>query len=89
MSKNCQHNKEFESFVNVNIIEDTGVWMAELRIMCAECGMPMRFLGLPHGLNLNGAAVTMDGLEARLAITDKSGFILLQLNGQTNRVEGC
>ncbi len=49
-------------------LEDSGRFMLELRIRCTECNLPFQFKGLPAGLNLNGAAVSVDGLEANLAI---------------------
>ncbi|HKB35360.1 MAG TPA: hypothetical protein VKD72_02835 [Gemmataceae bacterium] len=39
-----------------------------MTIRCEQCGTPFRFIGLPAGLGLNGAAVSVDGTEARLAI---------------------
>lgn len=58
----------FEAQVDVNRIEDTGRFSADVRIKCAECGKPMRFIGLPMGLDMNGAAVSPDGTEGRFAI---------------------
>lgn len=43
-------------------------FMADVRIECAQCGRPFQFLGLPAGLNTQGATVSVDGLEARLGI---------------------
>ena len=63
----CQH-LNFEAFVNVNRLFASGRFSADVRINCAECGEPFRFLGFPCGVDLNGAAVSADGTEARLAI---------------------
>lgn len=63
----CEH-LEFEATVNVARLEDIGRFSADVRISCVKCGKPMRFLGLPMGLDRNGAAVSVDGTEARLAI---------------------
>lgn len=41
---------------------------ADITIKCLQCGEPFRFLGLPCGLDLEGASVSADGTEARLAI---------------------
>lgn len=49
-------------------MEDTGRYMAEIRISCTQCGLPFQFLGLEPGLDLNGARVSVDGLEANIAI---------------------
>ena len=63
----CKH-EAFESNVAVTRMEDTGQFLAEIKIECAECHRPFQFLGLDPGLDLRGAAMDLDGLEARLAI---------------------
>lgn len=63
----CEHHN-FDATVSVARLEDTGRFSADVKINCADCGKPMRFIGLPIGLDLNGAAVSPDGTEARLAI---------------------
>lgn len=40
----------------------------DIRIMCEDCEQPVHFKGMPRGLNVNGAARSVDGTEARLAI---------------------
>lgn len=67
MVSKCVH-MNFQANVSVARLEDIGQFNAEVKIKCAECGMPFRFLGLPIGLNLQGACIAPDGLEARLAI---------------------
>lgn len=64
----CKH-MQFDAKVAVARLEDSGRFMAEVRINCRECGLPFEFQGLPAGLNLNGASVSVDHLEANLAIT--------------------
>lgn len=66
MSK-CVH-MNFSAQVNVHRLSDTGRFSADINIKCSECQEPFRFLGLPAGLDLNGACVSADGTEARLAI---------------------
>lgn len=63
----CKH-EDFRATVGVARLEDTGRFNAEVRIECSQCHRPFQFLGLPLGLDLNGAAVSVDGQEARLAI---------------------
>ena len=41
---------------------------AEVRIACSDCGRKMQFVGLPAGVDTQGATMSVDGLEARLAI---------------------
>jgi len=63
----CEH-KAFAANVAVNRLEDTGKFAADVTIRCRDCNLPFQFIGLPCGLNSEGAAVSVDGTEARLAI---------------------
>ena len=67
----CKH-MNFAANVEVARLEDSGRFMADITIKCSECGEPFQFVGLEAGLNLNGATVSIDGLEARMAILPKS-----------------
>jgi len=67
---NCKHEC-FMANVEVNRHEDTGRFTANVRIQCDQCGKPMRFIGLPMGVDMNGAAVSVDGTEGRFAIHPK------------------
>lgn len=67
----CKH-LNFMAQVNVARLEDSGRFMAEIAIHCTDCGEKFQFLGLDPGLNLNGAAVSVDGLEAHIAIAPNS-----------------
>jgi hypothetical protein len=64
---NCKH-EQFEAKVKVNRLEDSGRFNADITIRCVQCNIPFRFLGLPCGVDLDGAAVSADGTEARMAI---------------------
>ncbi|CAN7322293.1 hypothetical protein LJR084_001860 [Variovorax sp. LjRoot84] len=64
---NCAH-LNFDASCGVARLEDTGRFMLEVRIKCIDCGKPFQFLGLKPGLNFDGATVSLDGLEANLAI---------------------
>lgn len=66
----CLH-QVFEAKVEVNRISDPSQplkFHADVRVWCVECGAKFRFKGLRAGYNINGAAVSLDGTEARLAI---------------------
>jgi len=63
----CKH-ETFEARVAVNRLEDSGRFAADITIKCTQCGVPFRFLGLPAGVDLDGAAVSTDGTEGRFAI---------------------
>lgn len=71
---NCEHT-DFVATVTVNRLADSGRFTADIRIDCKECGLPFRFLGLPLGLDLDGAAMSVDALEARLAIAPGDGLL--------------
>lgn len=75
----CQH-MNFDADVTVNRIEDTGRFNADVKIVCADCKVPFRFIGLPTGLDMNGAAVSVDGCEGRFAIAPK-GEVVTPLEG--------
>lgn len=68
----CDH-PDFEAHVAVARLSDSGRFNADVRIKCTKCGEPFRFIGLPCGIDLNGAAVSVDGTEARLAIAPRNG----------------
>jgi len=68
----CEHG---EFHTDVSVIRLGGQpgqmpnrYLAEVRVRCAQCDKPFRFRGLPMGLGLDGAAVSGDGQEVRLAI---------------------
>lgn len=63
----CKH-EAFDGNNAVHRMEDSGQFMLDVTIKCAQCGLPFQFIGLPLGLDLSGAAMSPDGLEAHLAI---------------------
>lgn len=70
----CKH-EEFRSVVTVNRIEDVGRFTADVIINCDQCGIPFRFIGLPAGSDMNGAAVSVGATEARLAVAPQGEVI--------------
>ena len=63
----CAH-ENFSANVRVARLEDSGRFMAEITVKCAQCNKPFQFLGLEPGVDLDGARVSIDGLEANIAI---------------------
>lgn len=55
-------------------------FMADVTVKCADCDLPFRFLGLPAGVDLAGAAVSNNAEEARLALAPR-GQVLSVLDG--------
>lgn len=75
----CKH-EEFETMANIARMpaKEGGPierYMADIRIQCAQCKVPFRFIGLPAGCDLNGACVSVDACEARLAIAPKGQVV--------------
>lgn len=66
----CKH-EDFQANVIVNRLQDTSSFSADIRINCRKCGLPFEFLGLKPGLDTQGACVSIDGQEARIAIVPR------------------
>lgn len=79
MSELCKH-ESFCATCNVIRTKDAKSFSADLTIKCEQCGTPFQFIGLPAGLDLNGAATSADATEARLAIAPK-GQVRTVLDG--------
>jgi hypothetical protein len=80
----CRH-EAFACEVNIaRITNETGDlverYQANVTVTCEECNTKFRFIGLPAGLDLNGAAVSVDGTEGRFTIAPK-GEVLSELEG--------
>ena len=68
----CKH-ESFYTVAEVNRITDGDEgpvvgYSLDLRVACDQCQLPFRFLGLPVGVDSNGASVSADGQEGRFAI---------------------
>jgi len=85
----CDHHK-FAAKVKVARLEDSGRFMAEIRVTCSDCGKPFQFLGLEPGLDLDGARVSIDGLEANIAIAPEGARPnpLQRMQFNINRFDG-
>lgn len=83
----CAH-ENFDVNVNIGrILKEDGdqevmMFMADITVSCHDCGEKFRFIGLPHGLDMNGAAVSADGTEGRFAIAPVSE-VLTMVDGVT------
>jgi hypothetical protein len=75
----CEH-RNFRVDATVNRLEDIGRFNIDIRVTCEDCNTPFRFIGLPCGIDLNGAAVSANAEEARLAIAPR-GQVLSELEG--------
>lgn len=77
----CEH-ENFDVMANIGRLTPApGVpvpmrFQADIRIVCRDCGEPFRFIGLPAGVDLNGASVSIDGTEGRFAIAPRSQVLV-------------
>lgn len=46
----CDHKGRHVANVTINNIDDTARFTADVRIWCADCGMPFRFTDLPDNI---------------------------------------
>lgn len=63
----CAH-PDFAAEVDVHRLEDTGKFIADVRIKCVECGEPFRFVGLPSGIHFSHPTVSIDETELHAPI---------------------
>jgi hypothetical protein len=80
----CEHNN-FDASVMVNRIQEGEGgsiirFMADVRITCTGCGVPMRFIGLPAGMDYNSPCVSVGATEGRFPVAPK-GDVLSELEG--------
>lgn len=71
-SLDCKH-EQFQANANVfRLQEDDNrepkSYAVDLRIHCAQCGLPFEFVGLPMGVSPNEPTVSIDCQEARIPI---------------------
>lgn len=65
----CNHARNHRVEAKIACFENSeNGFMAEIKIFCADCGKAFQFLGLEPGLDTQGARVSIDGLEANIAI---------------------
>jgi hypothetical protein len=68
LDRACRH-EEFGAFIEVVRLEDSGLFQANIRIECADCGDSMVFPDeIPIGVDLGGIARSVDGVELRVAV---------------------
>lgn len=87
----CQHNKNHKVDAKIACFEDrANGFMAEIRITCLDCGKPFQFLGLEPGLDTHGARVSIDGLEANIAISPEGAVPspLQRMSYNINKFDG-
>jgi hypothetical protein len=86
----CEH-PDFTGEIDVNRLEDSGGFSADVRIRCSACDEPFVFVGsLLSGLSSQEPRVNMDGTELRAPIQPRSWGRtgLVRYAGFDVRVEG-
>lgn len=64
----CAH-KNFTAQVDVNRLEDTGRFSADVKVWCVECRLPFRFIGLRTDvISTKIPCMSPFGEEARLPL---------------------
>lgn len=75
----CKHERfSCECDVNRLAAEENGPinqYCLDVRVRCDDCKLPFRFIGLPAGVDLNGAATSVDACEGRFAIAPKGEVV--------------
>lgn len=79
---NCEH-LEFEAHSRVARLSETDGgpitgYSVEIKIVCHQCKLPFKFIGLPGGSSPAHPTVSIDGIAARMPIgpSDKTASIL-------------
>lgn len=63
----CKH-ETFGAQVNVNRMEDTGRFIANVTIKCVECDLAFEFVGPAAGIAWDRPTVSLDGTELHVPI---------------------
>jgi hypothetical protein len=65
--KACPH-EQFGAQVGVHHMEDSGAFIAEVTIGCAQCGLPFRFKGVAAGVSWERPTCSIEGLTLNAPI---------------------
>ena len=67
MTVQCNH-EDFKANVDVNRMEDSGRFIADIRVECTQCGTPFHFVGVNYGLSFSRPALSADGCELHIPL---------------------
>lgn len=84
---NCKHNTNHNCFVDINYIQDKEAYMADIKIFCAECGMPFEFVGVEAGMLFTKPMASADAQTLRAPIKPKGSSVLPAIPGFTIRAQ--
>ena len=77
--KICSH-ENFACRVDVSRLQDIAGYSADIRIECAECGTPFRFIGVEGGFSMREPRMSIFGVELRCPIEPVSPIVDEDLN---------
>lgn len=63
----CAH-EQFGAEVDVHRLEDSGKFIADVRVKCVQCDEPFRFVGLTAGISFDQPTVSIDETELHAPI---------------------
>jgi hypothetical protein len=78
----CKH-MNFDAEVLVNRIEDTGAFVADIRVKCSDCQLPFRWIGPEMGLDYRKPMVSVDRRELRAPIEPDVAESIARLDGKS------
>lgn len=67
MTDTCSH-ADFEANVGVHRLQDTGTFVAEVSVRCAQCKLPFSFTGLPLAISTSRACINIDATVVTMPI---------------------
>ena len=67
MNDSCKH-EDFQANVGVHRLADTGTFLADVQVRCAQCHLPFSFTGLPLAISTTRANVNIDATIVSLPI---------------------
>lgn len=76
----CEH-LHFEGRIDVNRMEDSGAFIVDLRVNCADCKQPFEFVGFPPGLSFGQPMTSLDNCELHLPIVPRGSVAVTDLPG--------
>lgn len=82
----CEH-KNFTANVDVNRLIDSGAFIADIRIKCADCGEPFTF-PLPVGLSCSEVRTSWNEQELRVPLKPSSQSHFNSFVGYSAKVGG-
>ena len=75
LAKDCMHPSH-QITAQIDYMEDSKAWMAEMRVTCTACGTPFEFVGVSAGMRFDKPMCSVDAQELRIPIKPKGSKIM-------------